>query len=459
MDCQPGKSPEHIEDGGTVPVEQTSSTIPVDLVNDIMRRPYRERFRLLITELGTGLAGPAGRPPGGAQARASGPPRDLPGAADPRQPERGHQELHHRLGHGRERAREEQEGRGRAGSRRPATPPRSRPPAATRSRAQFQRFPTFLDELRPTMARLGELADEQTPLLADLERAAPDLNTFFTRLGPFAEASRPAVPLARRDGRGGHEGVQRGQAGGRRAEQARRERAGLRRSRCASSSRRSTTASARSRPTRAPRRPRRRRPTRPPSPARAASPASRRSGTTSSGRRSASTCWTTPPTSCARRSPPIRSASSGSTTSPNQETIDKCNSYLGPYQPGITSADPLDDGTNPSAASVRAERRQAADSRAGERRGEGMPEAGPLPGQPDLSKPQIVLPPDVQRTLDSMSRSQRQRLKEHPRRAPAQARRRSARPPTTRPPASSSTTCSRHETTPRTGTASPPARS
>ena len=27
-----------------------------------------------------------------------------------------------------------------------------------------------------------------------------------------------------------------------------------------------------------------------------------------------------------------------------------------------------------------------------------MPEAGPLPGQPDLSKPQIVLPPDVQHT-------------------------------------------------------------
>src|SRR3954471_16430445 len=43
VDCQPGKSPEHLEDGGTVPVDQTSSTIPVDLVNDIMRRPYRER--------------------------------------------------------------------------------------------------------------------------------------------------------------------------------------------------------------------------------------------------------------------------------------------------------------------------------------------------------------------------------------------------------------------------------
>src|SRR6187431_2123127 len=41
VDCQPGKSPEHLKNGGTVPVEQTSSTIPVDLVNDVMRRPYR----------------------------------------------------------------------------------------------------------------------------------------------------------------------------------------------------------------------------------------------------------------------------------------------------------------------------------------------------------------------------------------------------------------------------------
>jgi hypothetical protein len=43
-----------------------------------------------------------------------------------------------------------------------------------------------------------------------------------------------------------------------------------------------------------------------------------------------------------------------------------------------------------------------------------MPEAGPLPGQPDLSKPQVVLPPDVQHMLDSLTRSQRQRLKDHP---------------------------------------------
>ena len=58
--------------------------------------------------------------------------------------------------------------------------------------SQFQKLPTFLGELQPTMAKLGDLADQQTPLLRDLQRAAPDLNTFFTQLGPFTKASRPA---------------------------------------------------------------------------------------------------------------------------------------------------------------------------------------------------------------------------------------------------------------------------
>ena len=40
VDCQPGSSGERLPDGGRVPVAQTSSTIPLDLVNNIVRRPY-----------------------------------------------------------------------------------------------------------------------------------------------------------------------------------------------------------------------------------------------------------------------------------------------------------------------------------------------------------------------------------------------------------------------------------
>src|SRR5687768_5839060 len=56
IDCKPGTASERLPEGSTIPVEQTQTTVPVDLVNDIMRRPYRERFTILLSELGAGLA-------------------------------------------------------------------------------------------------------------------------------------------------------------------------------------------------------------------------------------------------------------------------------------------------------------------------------------------------------------------------------------------------------------------
>src|ERR671921_2725903 len=56
IDCRPGTDPKRLEPGSTIPVQQTETTVPVDLVNNIMRRPYRERFSILLTELGAGLA-------------------------------------------------------------------------------------------------------------------------------------------------------------------------------------------------------------------------------------------------------------------------------------------------------------------------------------------------------------------------------------------------------------------
>ena len=58
VDCDLGsKEAPELPDGGLIPVSQTSSTIPPDLINTVMRRPYRERFRLIVSELGAGLAG------------------------------------------------------------------------------------------------------------------------------------------------------------------------------------------------------------------------------------------------------------------------------------------------------------------------------------------------------------------------------------------------------------------
>jgi ABC-type transporter Mla subunit MlaD len=53
LDCDPGRKQDPAP--RTIPVEQTGGTIPPDLVLDILRRPARERFGLILTELGVGL--------------------------------------------------------------------------------------------------------------------------------------------------------------------------------------------------------------------------------------------------------------------------------------------------------------------------------------------------------------------------------------------------------------------
>jgi hypothetical protein len=72
----------------------------------------------------------------------------------------------------------------------------------------------------------------------------------------------------------------------------------------------------------------------------------------------------------------------------DKERAQHCNAWLGPYQPGINKPDPTEDGGGDKLA----EKRQ----KKGETRGAGDPEAPPDPGQPDISQPQVVLPPGLQ---------------------------------------------------------------
>jgi ABC-type transporter Mla subunit MlaD len=410
VDCQPGKSDERLPNN-TVPVEQTSSTIPTDLVNDIMRRPYRERFRLLITELGTGLAG---RPDDLQEVLR----RAHPGLRETSRVLRilGDQnEIIKSFITDSDTVVQELEKNKRDVVRWVDEAGDAAEISATRRnelRAQFRRFPGFLDELRPTMARLGELADEQTPLLVDLRRAAPDLDTFFTRLGPFAEASRPAVKSLGEMGEVGTQAFREGKQ----------EIAELRRL--------AVNAPPFAKPLRqflqtlddrkrAIENDPRAKETAPPAPDPTAIPGE-------GGFTGMEAVWnfffwqtlsinmldddahmlraslTAVPDCIEFRNEPPKGPE-------DQKTFERCNSYLGPNQPGIFSPDPLDDGSNPNAARVRAESGQPA-LKLGEQRGEGMPEAGPLPGQPDLSRPQITLPPGVQDLLDNLTPRQRHRL-------------------------------------------------
>ena len=201
VECTPGSSaaPElgEIEDGDgkgehLLRVENTTSPVDLDLVNDTLRLPYRHRLALILNEFGTGLAGrgkelneaihrsnPALRETDRVLAILADQNRTLASLA------RRSDEVLTPLAARRERV---------SGFINNA----NRTAQATAERrgdiqATFERLPSYLRELRPVLAELENVSDEFTPVLADTRRAAPDLARFVGELGPFSQASLPAL--------------------------------------------------------------------------------------------------------------------------------------------------------------------------------------------------------------------------------------------------------------------------
>ena len=192
VDCLPGTDKREIAPGGRIPVEQTASTIPPDLIQNVMRLPYRERFRLIVNEFGAGLAG---RPEDlNVTIRRAVPAlrqsarllevladhnrviRDLVEDADT---------VVTKLADNRRDV-----GRFVVEARDTSAASAER---AGDIRLNFNRLPRFLEELTPTMAALGEVAEEQRPVLVDLGDNAPRLRRFFDLTAEFATAGRPAI--------------------------------------------------------------------------------------------------------------------------------------------------------------------------------------------------------------------------------------------------------------------------
>jgi phospholipid/cholesterol/gamma-HCH transport system substrate-binding protein len=175
-----------------LPVSNTMQSVDIDLIGDTMREPQRERLSLILNELGTGLAGrgkdlnevirradPALKETDRVLkilAQQNDTLKQLAVNSDtilqPLARERAH--VAGAIKHSNTVAEATAERRGALA-------------------ADIQKLPRFLDELRPTMTRLGQLADQSTPVLADLDANAGDINTLIQRLGPFSQAAIPAV--------------------------------------------------------------------------------------------------------------------------------------------------------------------------------------------------------------------------------------------------------------------------
>ena len=201
IDCTPGSSSqpplEKITSGpgkGSyyLPIARTSSPIDSDIVQDISQESIRQRFALILDELGTGLA-----------ARGS----DLNAVVRRANPALGQTDKVLKiLAHQNKllaqlstdsntvlaplaRAKHElSDFVVQANTTSVASAAR----AADISRG-IQLLPQFLGQLRPLLVDLGQLADQGTPLMNELGSSASDLAREFQTLTPFAKAARPAL--------------------------------------------------------------------------------------------------------------------------------------------------------------------------------------------------------------------------------------------------------------------------
>jgi ABC-type transporter Mla subunit MlaD len=189
VDCSIGTSDRVLPEGGRVPVENTQSAIPPDLIANVMRRPYRERFRLILSELGVGLAGR---------------PQELNEVIRRAHP--ALREVTETLQILARQNRTIREFIKDADTVSAAVEPKKRELSrwaqeametseiqASRAdslQAQWNKLPRFLGELRPTLAQLDATVDEQIPFLRRMRAAAPDFYRLLKALEPFSNASR-----------------------------------------------------------------------------------------------------------------------------------------------------------------------------------------------------------------------------------------------------------------------------
>jgi ABC-type transporter Mla subunit MlaD len=175
-----------------LPVQNTTTPVGLDLINNITRLPQQERLRLIIAGLGAGLAG-NGQELNAALMRAdpaleqtdrviavlASQDRTLAQLTDesarvlaPLAAQRQH--LGGFIQHaGAVAAASAQEGQA--------------------IQENLKDFPPFLRQLRPASERLGKLATQMTPALQALLSQAPAINASVRGLGPLADSSIPAL--------------------------------------------------------------------------------------------------------------------------------------------------------------------------------------------------------------------------------------------------------------------------
>ncbi len=171
-----------------LPLENNSTSVDPDLINNIQQLPYAQRFRLILNELGAGFAG-NGENIEEVVKRANPVLRDtdrLFGVLSAQRDQLAQlaADSEQILG---PLSRQRSSVAGfftNAGAAAQASSERG---AALE--ASLRKFPTFLRELRQTMGSLEGFSNAAAPVFSDLGKAAPSLTSATRALTPFSAAS------------------------------------------------------------------------------------------------------------------------------------------------------------------------------------------------------------------------------------------------------------------------------
>src|SRR4051794_39879276 len=170
-----------------LPLGNNGTSVDPDLINDIQTLPYAQRFRLILNELGAGLAG-RGEDIEVLVKRANPVLRDVDRLFGILSAQRN--QLAQLASNSEEilgpLSRERSHVAGfftNAGAAAEASSEKG-----PELEAALQKFPTFLSEFRKTMVSLKTFSDAGTPLFEDFGTAAPSLTDATRTLTPFSEA-------------------------------------------------------------------------------------------------------------------------------------------------------------------------------------------------------------------------------------------------------------------------------
>ena len=192
VDCNPGSSGPVLKAGSTIPVSHTQSTIPADLLQDTMRLPYRQRFTLIVNELGAAAAGRSGDIQ--AALHRAVPALDQTDnllnllANDSTTLQALTKDSNSVITALADNSKNVDRFISEAGQTASDTATQQ-----ANLRGSLQRLPGLLEQLKPTIAQLGTTVTTNEPVLQNLNQASGQLDRLLADVPAFSKSAQPAI--------------------------------------------------------------------------------------------------------------------------------------------------------------------------------------------------------------------------------------------------------------------------